>query len=145
MTQVLWLICGSLFCCALAIGTDAEAADGEFNYDEAKVPQYTLPDPLKMQDGRTVTSSQMWKAERRPELLDLFRTQVYGQRPETPKEITYEVRESTPAELNGKGLRKDVRILRRKVWRTGRAAELCIDHSEGRPTARAGVCWHPAN
>jgi hypothetical protein len=111
MTQVLWLVCGLLFCCALAIGTDAEAADGEFNYDEAKVPKYTLPDPLKMQDGRTVASSQMWQAERRPELLNLFRTQVYGQPPKVPQNISYEVEESMPAELSGKGLRKDVRIL----------------------------------
>ncbi len=122
MTQVLWLVCGLLICCALTIGSEAEAADGEFNYDESKVPEYKLPDPLKMQDGRTVTSSDMWKAERRPELLNLFRSQVYGQRPKTPEGIRYEVRESTPAELNGKGLRKDVRVL--APSKSGRTVEL---------------------
>jgi hypothetical protein len=95
----------------MTISSAAEAADGEFNYDEAKVPTYTLPDPLKMQDGRTVASSQMWQAERRPELLNLFRTQVYGRPPKVPQNISYEVEESMPAELSGKGLRKDVRIL----------------------------------
>jgi len=40
-----------------------------------------LPDPLVMQDGRRVESAAMWKAERRPELLELFRTYVYGRAP----------------------------------------------------------------
>lgn len=112
MTQVLWLVCGSLFCCALAIGSEAEAADGDFNYDEAKVPQYTLPDPLKMQDGRTVTSREMWQAERRPELLELFRSQVYGQRPKTPEGIRFAVSEwKKSGTLQDKAICKEIQVL----------------------------------
>ncbi len=40
-----------------------------------------LPDPLTMQDGRRVESAAMWTAERRPELLELFRANVYGRAP----------------------------------------------------------------
>ena len=51
---------------------------GPFNFDENKVPEYVLPDPLKMQDGTAVTSTGQWMEERRPELLELFRSEVYG-------------------------------------------------------------------
>lgn len=87
------------------------ADDEEFNYDESKVAAYTLPDPLKMQDGRAVASAEMWRSERRPELLALFRSQVYGQRPPKPDGIAFEVNQSAPAYLHGKATRKDVRVL----------------------------------
>ena len=48
------------------------------NYDESKVPTYTLPDPLMMQDGRSVQTPEQWSNERRPELLKLFGEHVYG-------------------------------------------------------------------
>src|SRR5215510_11997690 len=36
------------------------------NYDESKVPAYTLPDPLVMADGKRVTDAQTWRTRRRP-------------------------------------------------------------------------------
>ena len=48
------------------------------NYDESKVPEYVLPDPLTMQDGRKVETAEQWITERRPELLRLFEENVYG-------------------------------------------------------------------
>ncbi|MCA9228870.1 MAG: hypothetical protein KDA47_24810, partial [Planctomycetales bacterium] len=39
---------------------DASAQPAGFNYDEAKVPQYELPDPLTTNDGRPVSSAEMW-------------------------------------------------------------------------------------
>jgi hypothetical protein len=33
-------------------------------YDEAKAPAYTLPDPLRFEDGRPVTSPEAWRARR---------------------------------------------------------------------------------
>ena len=40
-----------------------------FNYDEAKVPEYTLPDPLVMTDGSSVKTVKEWETKRRPEIL----------------------------------------------------------------------------
>ena len=46
--------------------------------DESKVPPYTLPDPLTMQDGTPVRSRHQWMERRRPELLRLFESEIYG-------------------------------------------------------------------
>ena len=54
------------------------------NYDEGKVPAYTLPDPLVMADGTKVTTAAAWTSRRRPELLDLFAREVYGRTPPSP-------------------------------------------------------------
>ena len=53
-----------------------------FNYDEDKVPQFSLPDPLVMRDGSAVTTAEQWRTERRPELLRTFQKQVYGRLPQ---------------------------------------------------------------
>ncbi|MBZ5724539.1 MAG: endo-1,4-beta-xylanase [Acidobacteriia bacterium] len=61
-------------------------------YNETKVPQYTLPDPLIMRDGRRVADAGMWTGERRPEIVKLFEDAIYGHRPvERPKAMTWKV------------------------------------------------------
>lgn len=49
-------------------------------YDEDEVPDYTLPDPLVFEDGTPVKTPADWE-KRRAELLELFRTHVYGRTP----------------------------------------------------------------
>src|SRR6266542_3342819 len=61
------------------------------NYDESKVPKYTLPDPLVTADGRKVTDVKMWREKRRLEILELFRTHVYGRSPGRPAKMKFEV------------------------------------------------------
>ena len=82
----------------------------EANYDESKVPQYELPDPLKLNDGTTVTTAAQWRDQRRPEVLELFRTHVYGHVPQ--REITVRTRTTSvePAALDGKAVRKEVTL-----------------------------------
>ncbi|WP_145168763.1 glucuronyl esterase domain-containing protein [Rubripirellula lacrimiformis] len=65
------------------------AKRGEFNYDESKVPTFQLPDPLTMNDGRTVSDAATWTNTRRPELMDLFRHHVYGHRPTTDYSVEF--------------------------------------------------------
>src|SRR5688572_28556593 len=48
------------------------------NYDESKVPSYTLPDPLTTLSGKKVTTRTTWQSIRRPEILRLFEDNVYG-------------------------------------------------------------------
>ena len=48
------------------------------NYDEAKVGNYTLPDPLRFEGGEEVVkSARDWTERRRPEILRLFEEHVY--------------------------------------------------------------------
>ena len=42
------------------------------NYDESKVPQYTLPSVLMCHDGEMVQTKEQWEQKRRPEILNLF-------------------------------------------------------------------------
>jgi hypothetical protein len=62
----------------------------EFNYVESKVPDYTLPDPLVMTDGKAVTSAADWQNVRRDELMELFRDHVYGRRPDLQHSVRFE-------------------------------------------------------
>lgn len=61
-----------------------QSRNNQFNYVEANVPDYQLPDPLVASNGAKVADAQTWYQQRRPELMELFRTQVYGRRPSTP-------------------------------------------------------------
>ena len=65
---------------ALAVAVQEPPA----NYDEQRVPAYVLPDPLIKADGTRVTSAHQWQAIRRPEVLRLFATEVYGRTPREP-------------------------------------------------------------
>src|SRR5262245_62425 len=81
------------------------------NYDEAKVPKYTLPDPLTMADGSPVNDAETWTNKRRPEILKLFETNVYGRTPQRKlKEMTFEVTSIDKKALGGKAIRKEVSI-----------------------------------
>lgn len=78
------------------------------NYDEAKVPQYTLPDPLRFESGRVVSSPDEWP-QRRQEILRQFQDQMFGMVPPRPELMRYEVVESGEA-FEGRAVRHQVRI-----------------------------------
>jgi hypothetical protein len=80
------------------------------NYLELFVPSYTLPDPLKMENGERVTDREAWHERRRPEVLALFREHVYGFSPGRPEGMTFNVFEIDTEALSGKATRKQVRI-----------------------------------
>ena len=79
-------------------------------YDEAKVPEYTLPDPLVLADGTKVADAETWRTKRRPEILELFRTHVYGRAPARPKDMTFKVFGQDAKALGGKATRKQVTV-----------------------------------
>lgn len=83
-------------------------AQPEANYDEAKVPAYTLPDPLVLASGQRVTDAETWRNRRRPELLALFADQVYGRTPQQKVAMHAEVASVDEHALGGKAIRKEV-------------------------------------
>lgn len=84
------------------------------NYDEAKVPAYTLPDPLVCNNGERVTTSAQWESVRRPEILDMFSTSMYGVTPGEPIAAEHQVIHEKPDALNGKATAKQTRFLFKK-------------------------------
>jgi hypothetical protein len=86
-------------------------APPDTNEDESKVPPYTLPDPLVLASGKKVADAKTWTSERRPELLRLFETHVYGRTPSGGPRPRFEVVKTDPSALGGKATRKDVAIV----------------------------------
>ena len=82
----------------------------QFNYDESKVPSYCLPSLLKMNDGSPVKDASTWNNKRRGEVLELFRSEVYGRRPGRPKDLHFEVTKKDEDALGGKAHRREVRV-----------------------------------
>jgi hypothetical protein len=91
--------------------TEAEALPPGTIVEEAQVPQYTLPDPLKMNDGTLVTDAATWQTKRRAEVLELFRTYVYGHSPAKPESMTWNVVSTDTGALGGKATRKEITIV----------------------------------
>jgi len=89
----------------------ARAQPATANYDEAKVPKYELPDPLTLESGEKVTDAETWRTKRRPEILRLFETHVYGRSPGRPAGMTFEVASTDSNALGGKAVRKEVTVL----------------------------------
>ena len=80
------------------------------NYDEAKVPTYELPDPLKLPDGGVVEDAQTWWEVRRPQIFKLFEEQVYGRAPGSPSSMSYRLPAEADDALDGAAIRKQVRV-----------------------------------
>ena len=80
------------------------------NYDESQVPEFKLPDPLVTQAGKKVDSAEEWNKVRRPEILELFETEVYGKSPARPENMLFEVTSVKNDALGGKAIRKEVSV-----------------------------------
>ena len=80
----------------------------EANYDETKVPAYTLPDPLLCADGKHVNSIKEWERTRRPELLQLLADQEYGRTPKNKIKTSYRLVSENPQALGGLATSKQV-------------------------------------
>jgi hypothetical protein len=80
------------------------------NYEESQVGEYTLPDPLVLAGGQPVSDARTWYEERRPEILRLFETNVYGRSPDRPGGLRFEVFDRDRQALGGKAVRKQVAI-----------------------------------
>lgn len=74
------------------------------------VPEYELPDPLTMEDGQRVETAEAWNASRRAEVLELFREHVYGRRPGSPDELTFERIEEDSEAMDGRATLRRIMV-----------------------------------
>ena len=95
---------------SLAFGAVAVAQPAGTNYDESKVPKYTLPDPLVMKDGGRVRDAKTWVNRRRPEVFELLETRMFGRAPGRPQQMTFELASVDKGALGGKAVRKEIAI-----------------------------------
>ena len=93
---------------ALRAGTALAQPPGT-NYDEAKIPAYTLPDLLVMGGGESVNTPADW-AKRRAELRSLLETRMFGRAPARPGRMAFDVTSVDKAALGGLAVRKEVAI-----------------------------------
>ena len=94
----------------ISFSTNTSAQIPGYNYDEAKIGAYTLPDPLVCSDGTMVTDAKTWQKRRRPEIFNLFATQMHGRSPVRPKGMRFEVTSTDKTALDGKATRKEITV-----------------------------------
>lgn len=130
---------------ALLVPFEAQAQDGSwranaktvegaakrqpgFNYDEANVPNYTLPDVL----GGARTPVQ-W-GSRRAEILELFREHMYGRSPGRPEQLEFHVVEENPRAMDGRATLKRIAVLSRQAGREHRfSLTLLLPNGRSKP------------
>ncbi len=80
------------------------------NYDEAKVPAYSLPDPLVV-GGDRIRTAEAWKANGRAQVLRLFESHMFGKTPGgRPPGMRFEVKSTDRQALAGTAIRKEVSV-----------------------------------
>ena len=99
-----------LFYLLIAYPLHMATAQFEPNYDEAKVPEFKVPDPLTTFDGKKITDTAAWENTRRPELYHFFEEQVYGKVPGKLDSVSFKVVEASENALDGKAQRKQVEV-----------------------------------
>ncbi len=77
------------------------------NYDESKIPEYTLPDPLVFNDGTPVATASQWPA-RRKEILKRCRESSYGVAPPAPPKITFEQIDNDASVFDDTAIRRQI-------------------------------------
>lgn len=106
MNRTAILILSPLMSLNMTILSAQQFAD---NYDEAKVPAYTLPDPLVFNNGVKVQNKKDWD-KRRDEIFKIFENEVYGISPVWKGEIIPFELSSNPNALGGNAIRKEIKL-----------------------------------
>jgi hypothetical protein len=92
------------------------------NYDEARVPAYTLPDLLPAGpgvDGGADRARAAW-ARRRREILAAFRDHVYGRAPGRPRRLRFELVDEDPRAMGGAATLRRVAVVSGQAGREHR-------------------------
>ena len=86
--------------------------------DEAKVPEYKLPDVLTRFNGGRVKSAKVWFNKQRPEILKKFTDEVYGKVPGKLDIADVKVWETSDDAINGLAKRMQLSLFFKKGDRT---------------------------
>jgi lysophospholipase L1-like esterase len=79
-----------------------ESAPNHANYDSTLANPFTsLPDVLRMKDGRRVTTARQWQKRRR-EIIDGFEREVYGRIPANVPKVTWTVTATDTGRVGGR-------------------------------------------
>jgi hypothetical protein len=80
-------------------------------YDETAIKPYQLPELLLSKSGEKIKNTMDWEEIRRPEILQLFKDQVYGSLPEAElSPISPEIIEQDDAALDNTAIRKQITL-----------------------------------
>jgi peptidoglycan/xylan/chitin deacetylase (PgdA/CDA1 family) len=72
------------------------------NFDESKVSStLNLPDPLLLNDGKPVTTAELWWKERRPQIVEEFDREIYGRVPKNTLNVHWKIVSTTSEEVGG--------------------------------------------
>jgi hypothetical protein len=88
---------------------DTAAKQPAFNYEESRVPPYTLPDPLAGAAAKVQTPDE-WR-KRRTQILELFRDNVYGRSPGRPERVGFQVLEENARAMDGAATLKRIAVV----------------------------------
>lgn len=80
------------------------------NYDETKVPVFTLPCPLTNADGTKVSSADEWENIQRDRILQQLSEHMYGEIPPAPADMQIQII-SEKTVFGGLGTRKHIKLL----------------------------------
>jgi hypothetical protein len=81
--------------------TDPKAPNAA-NYDESKANVYpAVPDPLKLHNGKRVTTADQWWNQRRPEIVADYEREILGHAPDHLPSVKWEVLWARPESYRG--------------------------------------------
>lgn len=69
-----------------------------------------IPDPLISNNGTKITTDEQWEKIRRPELMEMFSSQMYGRTPMDKIDVIHETVLNNPNFMNGKATAKQVKF-----------------------------------
>lgn len=112
MKKTFLIILSFYFLIVLACKVESgDVTEFEANYEEDKVPAYTLPDPLISPDQKHITNADEWRRERRKAILSLFEQEMYGKMPPQNRvQRKFELTSLDTLALDGAAIRKEVTI-----------------------------------
>lgn len=86
----------------------APLAHSPFNRSEDKVPPYIEPDILRDENGAIISTAKQWTHRRRPQILALLRSQMFGFNPTHPVHLNREGVSIDTDALDGVAIRKQI-------------------------------------